>query len=313
MTSRRKFLEYSAAAAGVAVLPAGLWYDGFSSKPGPVKISLAQWSLHRALQRGTLQADAFPFIAKEEYDIHAVEYVNGFYKDKARDENYWKDLNSRCENEGIQSLLIMVDNEGDLGDPDDSARKKAVENHRKWIRAAKILGCHSIRVNAFGQGSREAIKAALIDGMGQLSHFGAQENINILIENHGLQSSDAPFIIDVIKAVGSSFLGTLPDFGNWCLNAEWGSTQGNKCSESYDPYKGLAAFMPYAKGVSAKSYEFNVSGEETSLDYRRLLQIVKDHDFKGYIGIEYEGSKLSEAEGIRATKALLDKTWKALN
>ena len=312
MTSRREFLERSAAAAGIFILPAGLWYGSSPNEPDPIKISLAQWSLHRALQKGTIQADAFPFIAKQEYDIHAVEYVNGFYKDQGLDEAYWKDLSSRCDNEGISSLLIMVDEEGDLGNPNDAHRKKAVENHRKWIRAANILGCHSIRVNAFGKGYPKAIKEALIDGMGRLTEFGAQEKINVLIENHGLQSSDAPYIIDVIKAVGSPYLGTLPDFGNWCLNEEWGSTQGNNCSESYDRYKGVAAFMPFAKGVSAKSYDFNDSGEETIMDYRRLLQIVKDHDYKGYIGIEYEGKVLSEAQGIRATKALLEKTWNFL-
>lgn len=312
MISRRKFLERSATATGVFVLPAGLWFSACNEGHKPLKISLAQWSLHRALEDGAIKADQFPFVAKREYDISAVEYVNGFYKDKAEDERYWMDLRSRCENEGITSLLIMVDDEGILGIPNDSARIGAVEKHRKWIYAAKLLGCHSIRVNAFGQGNREEIREALVDGMGQLAEYGAEENINILIENHGLQSSDASFITGVIESVGNSFLGTLPDFGNWCLNAEWGSTMDGQCSETYNKYKGVAELMPYAKGVSAKSYDFNSSGEETSMDYQRLLQIVKDHNYNGHIGIEYEGRNLSEPEGIRATAQLLKTAWDSL-
>ncbi len=153
------------------------------------------------------------------------------------------------------------------------------------------------------------MKNSLIDGLGRLSDYGAKENINVLIENHGLHTSDGKFMTSIIKQVDNKHLGTLPDFGNWCLNAKWGSTQNNKCTEMYDPYQGVADFLPYAKGVSAKSYNFDTNGNETFLDYRRLLKTVKDSGFDGYIGIEYEGEKLSEPEGIKATKALIEKVW----
>ncbi|NND16222.1 MAG: TIM barrel protein [Eudoraea sp.] len=312
MTSRRIFLGRSAMAASALFLPVGLLPFGCETQNMSLKISLAQWSLHRALQDGNIKADDFPFIAKNEYDIHAVEYVNGFYKDKSKDEAYWKDLNRRCTNEGIVSLLIMVDDEGHLGNPNSTERNAAVENHYKWIHAAKQLGCHSIRVNAFGEGSKENIQAALVDGMGQLAEYAASEQINILIENHGLQSSDAKFITGIIKEVDNPFLGTLPDFGNWCLSAEWGSTINNNCTDSYDPAQGISEFLPYAKGVSAKSYDFDSIGNETIIDYKGLLQLVKNQGFDGYIGIEYEGSRLSEAEGIIATKRLLERTWETL-
>jgi len=312
MNSRRIFLQRSALATGALLLPAGFLPLGCASKNIPLKISLAQWSLHRALEKGHVKADDFPFIAKNTHGIDAVEYVNGFFKENATNETYWQDLNRRCADEGIKSLLIMVDDEGHLGEPKLEERTKAVEKHYKWVHAAKLLGCHSIRVNGFGSGSKEEIREALVDGMGRLAEYGEAEGINILIENHGLQSSDASYITGIIKEVANPFLGTLPDFGNWCLNKEWGSTSNNSCTKVYDSYKGVAEFLPYAKGVSAKSYDFDGEGNETVIDYNRLLQLVKDHGYEGYIGIEYEGSRLSEAEGIKATKELLERTWNSL-
>jgi sugar phosphate isomerase/epimerase len=312
MNSRRIFLEHSAIAAGMLLLPGGLLQLGCTSKYLPIKISLAQWSLHRALEKGHVKADDFPFIAKNTYGIGAVEYVNQFYTKKATDESYWQDLKRRCDGEEISSLLIMVDDEGHLGDPNSNERIKAVEKHYKWVHAAKLLGCHSIRVNAFGQGSKAAIRNALVEGMGQLAEYAASEEINILIENHGLQSSDGGYIAGIIQEVDNSYLGTLPDFGNWCLNAEWGSTGNNECTEVYDPYQGVMEFLPYAKGVSAKSYDFDADGNETIINYPKLLQLVKDKGYDGYIGIEYEGSRLSEAEGIMATKELLERSWASL-
>ncbi|MBT8294434.1 MAG: sugar phosphate isomerase/epimerase, partial [Eudoraea sp.] len=251
----------------------------------------------------------FPEIAKNAYGINAVEYVNAFYKENGENEKFWGQLKRKAKEAGVKSLLIMVDDEGELGNPDDKERMQAIENHYKWINAAKILGCHSIRVNAFGQGNKITLKNTLVDGLGRLSDYGAKENINVLIENHGLHTSDAKFITSIIKEVNHPNLGTLPDFGNWCLNAKWGSTQNDKCTEMYDPYEGVTEFLPFAKGVSAKSYNFDGNGNETFLDYGRLLKIVKDSGFKGFIGIEYEGEKLSEPEGIKATKALIEKVW----
>ena len=208
------------------------------------KISLAQWSLHRSLEKGKIQAVDFAAIAKNNYGVEAIEYVNQFYVDMATSSKFWAQMKERAENEGVKSLLIMVDNEGDLGDFNDGERKTAVKNHYKWIDAAKILGCHSIRVNAFGKGSLEELESSLVDGLGQLAEYGAKEKINVLIENHGLHTSNAAFIVEIIKKVDNPFLGTLPDFGNWCLSAEWGSTAGNKnCSEVYPPDKAIDSIL----------------------------------------------------------------------
>jgi sugar phosphate isomerase/epimerase len=275
------------------------------------KISLAQWSIHRALDSGKLKAENFAAIAKNDFGISAIEYVNQFYKDHASDRTFWEKMRATADSLEVKSLLIMVDNEGDLGNPNPEERMKAVENHFKWVDAAHILGCHSIRINAFGEGSKEEVQVAMIDALKKLCTYAAKDSINVLIENHGLYSADGRWIAEIMKGVNMANVGTLPDFGNWCLSAKWGSTQeGKDCKEEYDRYKGVAEMLPFARGVSAKSYAFNEQGDETIMDYSRLLEIVKESGFSGYIGIEYEGSQLSERDGILATKALLEKVAK---
>ena len=302
----------SAAISSYAVFPSNSLLSDTLPASEP-KISLAQWSLHKAFNNGSLKAEDFASIARNSFDLEAVEYVNQFYVKNATNEVYWNELKNRANNDGVKSLLIMVDDEGFLGDPKTMSRKKAVENHFKWIHAAKILGCHSIRVNAFGKGSESTLKGALTDGLGALAAYGAKEKINVLIENHGFHTSNAGFMVDIIKEVNNPWLGTLPDFGNWCLNKEWGSTHYNQCEKTYDPSKGVSEFLPYAKGVSAKSYEFNEAGFDTVIDYPSLLRIVKEFGYEGYIGIEYEGENLSEEAGIIATKKLINTTWASLD
>jgi len=318
MDSRRKFIKRSSLGA-LAITTAPYVVSAMkdlNERPAMEmpKISLAQWSLHRTLEKGEIKAVDFAAIAKDTYGISAVEYVNQFYVDMATSAQFWAQMKARANDAGVQSLLIMVDNEGDLGDPNEIARHTAVKNHFKWIHAAKILGCHSIRINAFGKGSLEELEPALLDGLGQLAEYGAKEKINVLIENHGLHTSNASFITGIIEKVDNPFLGTLPDFGNWCLTAEWGSTASSKnCTDIYPQTKAIAEFLPYAKGVSAKSYDFDSEGNQTLIDYPKPMQLVKDSNFNGFIGIEYEGENLSVHEGIIATKALIEKVWMNLD
>jgi sugar phosphate isomerase/epimerase len=271
------------------------------------KISLAQWSLHRALKGNQLDNLDFPATAKNEYGINAVEYVNQFFKDKAKDEKYLAELKKRCDDNGITNVLIMVDEEGDLATTDSKLRNKAVENHYQWVDAAKYLGCHSIRVNCFGKGTPEEVAKAGTEGLRKLSEYGQKSNINVIVENHGGVTSNGEWLSAVIKAVGLPNCGTLPDFGNFCLRREKGDMWESPCVEQYDRYKGVAELMPFAKGVSAKAYDFDENGNCIESDYSRMLKIVKDAGYTGHIGIEYEGSKLSEPDGIRATKALLER------
>ncbi|NUO01370.1 MAG: sugar phosphate isomerase/epimerase [Saprospiraceae bacterium] len=276
------------------------------------KISLAQWSLHKALFAKEFDNLDFPVKAQKDFGISAVEYVNQFFKDKAKDEKYLAQLKQRCNDHGVTSVLIMIDGEGEMADVDAKKRMKAVENHYQWVDAAKFLGCHSIRVNCFGVGNAAEVAKAGADGLRKLSEYAQKSDINVIVENHGGYSSDGQWLSGVMKAVGMPNCGTLPDFGNFCIRREKGDMWESPCVEEYDRYKGVKEMMPFAKGVSAKSHDFDDKGNCIQTDYVKMLKIVKDAGYKGYVGIEYEGSILSEPDGIRATKALLERVGKEL-
>lgn len=273
---------------------------------GELKISLAQWSHNKEFTSGVLKPIDFAKIANG-YGIKAIEYVNTFYKDKATDKAFLDDLNARARDLGVEQLLIMVDGEGELATTDSAARIQAVENHYKWVEAAKHLGCHSIRVNVFGKGTMEEVKAAAVDGLGRLADFAKEHSINVIVENHGGYSSHGQWLASVMKLVNKPNCGTLPDFGNFCLRREGDAQWTAPCVEEYDRYLGVDELMPFAKAVSAKSYNFDQFGTETTIVYERMIEIVKKHNYSGYIGIEYEGDKLSAEEGILATKKLLER------
>lgn len=282
----------------------GLACEGTGKKPF-FEISLAEWSLHRTLRAGELDNLDFAATAKKEFGIDIIEYVNQFFKDKAEDTAYLNDLLQRSKDNGVRNHLIMIDGEGGLGDVDEAARNKAVENHYKWVHAARHLECATIRVNAYGIGSAEDVAAAAVDGLGKLGEFAAKSGINVIVENHGGYSSDGSWLSGVMKQVGLNNVGTLPDFGNFCVERK--PDDWKVCINEYDRYKGTQELMPYAKGVSAKSYDFDENGNVIETDYTKILKIVKESGFKGIIGIEYEGDRLSEFEGIKATKKILEK------
>ena len=295
--SRRQFLQRSTLLAGAVTLA----HEPVSHAAEPAslfKISLAQWSLHQALFAKKLTNLDFPRVAKADYGITAVEYVNQFWMDKATDPAYVAELKKISEGEGVTNVLIMCDREGQLGDADEARRKQAVENHYKWVEAAKSLGCHSIRVNAGSSGSYQEQMDRAADGLRRLSEFAAKHGLNVIVENHGGLSSNGAWLAATIRKVGLPNCGTLPDFGNFVINKETG--------EQYDRYKGVEELMPFAKGVSAKSHDFDAAGNETHTDYRRMLKIVLAAGFRGHVGIEYEGKMLDEPAGIRATKKLLE-------
>jgi sugar phosphate isomerase/epimerase len=257
------------------------------------KISLAEWSLHRALGNGkTITNLDFPRIAKKTYNLDAVEYVSTFFKGKGEDQAYLTALKDSCSKYGVKSLIIMVDGEGNLADTSLAVRTKAVENHYKWVKAAKFLGCHSIRVNAAGRGTMGQMQAAAIDGLSKLSTYAADYGINVIVENHGGNSSIGKWLAEIMKTVNKPNCGTLPDLGNFY---------------EYDRYKGVADMMPYAKGVSGKTHDFDAEGNETQIDYAKMMKIISDSKYSGYIDVEYEGNILSEDEGIKASITLVKK------
>ena len=312
---RRRFLKQLGVLGGSAAMPGALrsLMVAESNRDLFFDISLAEWSLHRALQNGQLTHLEFPAVAKREFGIEAVEYVNQFFADKAKDNAYLDELNTRCDDLGVDQLIVMVDGEGELAVGDEKERRRAVENHFKWVEAAEYLGCHSIRVNTYGNGSRKSQKTAAVDSLGELAEFAADYDINILVENHGGFSSDGQWLTDVIGQVDMPNCGTLPDFGNFCIRRKDGARWNNDCVETYDRYKGVKEMMPSARGVSAKSYAFNDEGQETTIDYSQMLHIIKQAGYTAHIGIEYEGSEVGEYDGIRATKALLQQVGAELS
>lgn len=299
--------------AGSAALGLGLragWSaEDLSGKPKPgkigdFKISLAEWSLHKRLfadrDKTTQMNLDFPKMAREEFGIAAVEYVNQFFKDKAHDTAYLDELKKRAADHGVTNVLIMIDGEGDLSATAKEERMKAVENHKKWVDAAAALGCHAIRINTGEHYAPDNTKDAA-EACRALTEYGAQHKISIICENHGGPSSWPDALIALIKAVDHPNFGTLPDFGNFPPRSP--AAKGGP--KEVDPYEATARMMPYAKGVSAKSYAFGPDGKETTLDFARLMKIVTDAGYHGHVGIEYEGAA-PEPEGIVATRKLLE-------
>jgi L-ribulose-5-phosphate 3-epimerase len=296
MLTRRDFLK-TASVATAAIGAPDLSFAWQAPQKGRFAISLAEWSLHKALFAKTITNLDFPRLAKEEFGVTGLEYVNQFFKDKAKDTAYLGDLKKRAEGYGLKNVLIMIDGEGMLGAPDEAERAKAVENHKPWIDAAKFLGCHAIRVNAASRGEYAEQQKLAADGLRRVGEYGATQGISVIVENHGGLSSNGQWLAGVMKLVNMPGVGTLPDFGNFRVSR----------TEEYDRYKGVSELMPYAKGVSAKSHDFDAQGNETHTDYKKMLDIVIASPYRGFIGIEYEGTTLGEYEGIKATKALLER------
>lgn len=268
--------------------------DAPAEKKDPLfKISLAQWSNHRLIFSKKITNLGWPDYVQKTYGISGLEFVNQFFKDKARNVAYLRDLKRRVENAGSTSLLIMVDGEGHMGADTEAARQKTVDNHKKWVDAAKFLGCHSIRVNSYTKIKEKDVAAKhCVDGLQKLSQYAAGHDINVIVENHGGLSSDGAWMAGVLKDVGMENCGSLPDFGNF---------------HGYDRYQGIKDLMPFAKGVSAKSREFNEAGDEVQTNFEKAMKIVLEHNYHGWVGVEFEGNKHSEDEGVKLTKALLEK------
>lgn len=304
MSNRREFLKTAGLAS--AALSFGLPQMSFSMKKDELfKISLAEWSLNRPLFAGKMNHLDFAIEAKK-HKIDAVEYVNQFFKDKATDKAYLQEMKTRADGEGVTSVLIMIDGEGQLGAATSEERQKTVDNHKKWVEAAKFLGCHAIRVNAYTavpystdpKSEKDAIDVCS-STLRRICEFAADFDINVMVENHGGFSSNAKWLAELIKQTAHPRAGTLPDFGNFRMHAE-----GEKIF-SYDSYRGVDELMKYAKGVSLKPTVWDDYGKEHQLDYERMMKIVVAHKFNGYVGIEH-GEKDREWDSIDEIRANLD-------
>ena len=220
--------------------------------------------------------------------------------------NLSKDLNQRANDNGVKNLLIMISQEGELASNNKKSRARAIDKHKAWIDVANEIGCESVRVDLRGSNSFNQWKQNSIISLNSLCEYSP--NLNITVENHGGFSSNGKYLADVMKSITLDNCGTLPDFGNFCINGSPNPENLEKnCSVWYDRYKGVNDLMPFAKALSAKSYDFLDNGDEKYIDYYKMMNIVNNHPYEGYIGIEYEGNRLSEDEGILATKKLLEK------
>ncbi len=277
------------------------------------EISLAQWSIHNQIWDGTIDPMDFASVAKD-LGYTGLEYVSNLYignevnypmKDKGI-EAILTELKHRSDSLGMTNVLIMIDDEGDLSVEDEALTAQAVENHKKWVDAAAFLGCRAIRVNLFGSSDAEAWVTSSVRSLKALSTYAADKNIAILVENHGGLSSDGKLLAQVMEEVGMDNCGTLVDFGNFCVRRENGERWDGPCVQEYDRYQGIEELMPYAQGVSAKSYAFDAEGNETTMDYPRILNIVRDSGFSGFIGVEFEGPDADPFPGMEATKSLIE-------
>lgn len=300
-TSRRDFIRQTSVASMGTLLLGPAVLNATNVVKGDLLISVAQWSWHRTLFAKEMTNLDFAAKARS-MNIGAIEYVSIFFEKKETQSDYLKELNERAADNDVKQLLIMVDGEGNLGDADDDKRMQAVENHKKWLEAAKNLGCHSIRVNAAGQGTYDQVHDNAIDGLGKLAELAKPYGLNVIVENHGGYSSNGDWLSSVIKKVNMENCGTLPDFGNFCIERT-----NDGCVNEYDRYKGVKQLMPFAKAVSAKTHDFGDDGNEIHTDFKKMIGIVKKAGYSGYIGIEYEGRELPEDEGVMATKRLLEK------
>lgn len=324
-TNRRQFIQQiGLSAIGAGIASAMPWDLSAADKKG-YEISLAQFSLASEFFAGKHNTLDFPVRAKNEFGLSIVEYVSMFFADKATDQTFLKELKKRADDVGVKNNLIMVDDKN-IADLDAAKRKEAVESHYKWVDAAKVLGCNSIRVNLGSidqEGSAEEVSKAAIEGYSKLLEYGTKNQLDIIVENHVGHSCNGQWLANVMKKVNNPRAGVLPDFGNFCVKRTKPATQdiagymATKCLEEYDKYKGVEELMPYAKGVSAKTHKFDANGNETEIDFARLFAIIKKSKFKGIVGIEYEGGLmhmsgmpgyLSNEDGIRATEKLIRKS-----
>ena len=287
----------------------------------PFKLSLAQWSLHkRYMDEG---GDPYQFAAHaKEMGFDGIEYVSVIYGDDFEEgEGYaasvktvFDSLHRIADSVGIEEVLIMVDAQGELADLNEPDRKSAVSKHQLFVDVAARSGIPTIRVNAGGEQLRTVASAAearaqAVKSLRALGEYAAAtgDGVNVVVENHGGYSSDPAWLRDVMAEVALDNVGILPDFGNWCRRRVDPKVWEKGCEDELSAdsiYAAVGMWMPYAHAVSAKSYAFDDAGNETKIDYVRMLDTVMARGYDGFVGVEYEG-EAPEPEGIAATRDLL--------
>lgn len=251
--------------------------------------------------RGPRDPMDFPRLARDAYGLEAIELEASLHYAHVRNDAYFARLRQQCDASGVRCVVISNMWEGNLaslqGQPEQTAR-----NYHRWVDIAAIMGCRLLTVNVNARrGNRDLLAARAAEGLVALTSYSGPRGITVLVENHGWYSAYPPWLVGIMETVNSPFCKLSVDLGNFCTR--WDS--GQCVEQQYDPYEGVALMMPHARHVSAKMLGFDERGNDVRTDYVRMLRIIRDAGYQGYIGIEYAGDQLSPDHGIRASLALL--------
>jgi len=281
---------------GLPFLAAMPLHGRAANEPRKIRISLGQWSLHKAMGRRLLSNLDFPRVAREQFGIEGLEFVNFLWEAPTSD--YIQRVKRAMSSTATKAVLMMCDGEGLMAHSVKEKRLQTAANHYKWVDIAAELGAHAIRANLGAEkepktpAEVDAVVNYAAESFRKLAEYGASRKVNVVVENHGGVSSDPVAMARVIKAVKLPNLGVLPDFGNF--------------AKEVDRYDAIAKFMPYAKAVTFKCVDFK-DGKETTMDMDRLMKSVLDSGYRSWVGIEYGGDRLTEYEGIQAAKNYLER------
>lgn len=289
--SRRSFLASAFSSTFVGSL-----FGNEEKEAQWLQISLQQYSFNGMLRSKKLAPLDYPKFAVEKTGIKALEYFNGFFEDKINSAKFLAELKNRCGDLGVENQLILCRSDLALDSADAGQRKGAAALLSRWGAFAKELGCHSIRVDCRSKGNREDVKKQAVDGLHQLCDLLEPMKMNAIVENHGNWSSKGDWVKEVMESVKRDNCGTLPDFGNF---------------KGYDKYQGVKDMLPWAKAICAKVHKIKPDGEAAQTDFERMLKIVKEGGFRGYVGIEFEGGA-DPVAGVLGTKRLIEKTLQKL-
>ena len=326
--TRRNFLFSSLALSSIPLINTSVYGKIFEKNK--IDLALQIYSFAPLLFQNKLDILMFPEMIKKRYNIKGAEYWSIAFMGKEKDKYFIRDLNSRSKDQEVENLIILVDNIDlqtmengpSLASSKKSERDQSVDFHKYWIDVASEIGCHSIRVNLRSDESdSNKILENSSESILSLINHSRSQGISVVVENHGGITGDADWLVRLMKNINSKFIGTLPDFGsyNFCVKRGELNFEGitGDCEDQYDKYNGVEKLLPFAKGVSAKSHEFNSMGEETSTDYSRMMDIITDSSYEGFITIEYEGAVmkmfggkgdyLEPHEGVEATQSLIKK------
>ena len=329
--NRRKFIKNiiknTAAVSLVSPLLNNDLFANYLSKK--IKISLQCFSFASEFYTGKFDLSNFSKIIRETYNLDGAEYWSIPFMGKEKNSSFLSELKQKSNDYGVKNTIILVDlldmetmKQGNsLASVNKKERNQAVEDHKPWIDAAKSIGCDSIRINLWSDASKDEVMKVSIESISKLLEYCSDKNISIVIENHGGYTGDAKWLVNLIKKINNKNLGTLPDFGtlNFCVKRDVSDSEifSSKCLNQYDKYLGVKELLPYAKGISAKSTQFDLKGNETDTNFKKMIRLIKKSNFEGYMSIEYEGAirdtfsqqnnHLSTHDGILATKKLIEK------